>query len=409
MLTAWATPYDENVPETVAKIHRQYEDKEKIMAAVQERFADIVAELGLQLDISKIFSDITAVCEQLRRHGKGDELYHYAVSRGEWLNGQIVAAECGFEFVDPLNPVVIDKHGQWMPKATRRLAEKIGLLKRTEQGVVIPGFYGRASTGGKFRPRLLSRGGSDITGAIVAVLTGAKVYDNWTDVAGFFTADPRVVPNAHKNDWMTYKELRELTFMGAKVFHEDAVAIVRSAGIPIHLRCTMTSDEPGTMIVLKLPEHVRRPIVTGIAGKNGFSQIVMEKYGMDDETGILSKAANVFARTNVGVNVSSSIDSLTFIVETKSFQPFQEHILGELERRFRPDDMRIEDEIALMCTVGEGMRDRPGTSARLDTSLAAANINIVLELQGGSQINIIRGVKEKDLQNAIRAAHDAFF
>ncbi len=384
------------------------DEQKRIWKSLIVRFEDIVTRLGIDTDIGHLFNGIEKRIHELKARGQDVWLRHFVRSRGEWINAQIVAATLGFEFLDASDLIVFQKNQKYSANRTLRRAGRVRLRDKHAHGVVIPGFYG-AVAGRKNTVCTFTRGGSDITGAIVALLIGAEVYENWTDVEGVFAADPRIIPNPHKNEMMTYKELRELTFMGAKVFHEDAVAIVRSANIPIHVRCTTTPEKPGTMIVAKLPDGIQRPTVTGVAGKNGFTQVVMEKYGMDDEIGILSRAANVFTRARIGLNVSSSIDSLTFIVETAAFRSVRDRILTELRGKFQPDDVRVEDDIALMCTVGEGMRGRPGTSAKLDTALADANINIVLELQGGSQINIIRGVKEADLSRAIRASYDAFF
>ncbi|MDO8513952.1 MAG: aspartate kinase [bacterium] len=379
--------------------------KDVIMVSVRRRFARIARELELSLDIDAMFREIQAHCEDLRSSELIDELYHYAVSRGEWVNGQIVAATLDFEFVDALRFIVVDRKGHCKLSATKRLAEQIGLVGKTRHGIVVGGFYGRASSG-TVRPTLFSRGGSDITGAIVAVLVRAKVYENWTDVAGIFAAHPHIVRNPRKNGLMTYKELRELTFMGFKVFHEDAVAFVRDANIPIHVRCTMTPEKQGTIIVKKLPKG-RRPIVTGVASRNGFSIVTLEKYGLNDNLGVQGRIERVFTQEGVGVNTTGSIDSVTVIVETKLFKPVRDLILKKL-KRFQPDDIRVQNNIALICTVGEGMRNRVGVSAAVSDAIATSRTNVEIELQGGSQINVMRGVKEKNGPRAVRAIDRKF-
>src|SRR3989344_5400159 len=319
--------------------------KDFIMDAVRDRFVTMVQELGLSLNINTMFDEILAHCEFLGHSGRNEELYDFAVTRGEWVNAQIVAEVLGFEFVDAADFIRFTWwHGTFDMEATRRRAMQIGLAEKAQRGVVIPGFYGRGrglfpwSSG---RIQAFSRGGSDITGAIVAVLVGASVYENWTDVAGIFAADPRVVHNPRKNVMMTFRELRELTFMGFKVFHEDAVAFVRDADIPIHVRCVMMPKKQGTMIVKRLPKG-RRPIVTGVASRNGFSIVTLEKYGMNDNLGVQGRVERVFTQAGVGVNTTGSIDSITVIVETAVFKPVRDAVLEKLQR-FHPDSIRVQD------------------------------------------------------------------
>lgn len=388
--------------------YRDNIELEVLMGSVRDRFADIVKELQVDFSVDDLIETITSEVSRYRVEMGQKDLHDYVVSRGEWMCAQIVARVLDYDFVDALDFIVVDSKGTCKLDITKRRATSIRLLERARKnGVVMGGFYGRASSG-RVRPALFSRGGSDISGAIAAVVSEAEVYENWTDVEGVYAADPRIVTHPRKNDSMTYKELRELTFMGAKVFHEDAVAIVRGAGIPIHVRSTLTPEKNGTLIADSLSG---KPLtrVTGVAGKNGFSIVTIEKYGMDDEIGILSRAANVFTKARIGVNVSSSIDSLTFIVESDALRPVQEHLVSTLMNTFQPDDIRVEHDIALVCTVGEGMRNTKGVSATVDNALANAGINIILELQGGSQINIIRGVKESDFKMAIEAIYKAFF
>ncbi|MSU73847.1 aspartate kinase [Candidatus Kaiserbacteria bacterium] len=378
--------------------------KESVIYAVEAQYEKTARKLGLLLDIPAMFREIWATCVKLRARGMRKELYNYAVSRGEWVNAQIVAEVLGYEFVDSQRFIVLDKNGRCMLDATKRHAERIGLLEKARHGIVVGGFYGRGTSG--LWPLLFSRGGSDITGAILAVLVGAKVYENWTDVAGIFAADPRIVKDPRKNDEMTFKELRELTFMGFKVFHEDAVAFVREANIPIHVRCTMTPQVSGTMIRKGVGRKRHR--VTGVAGKNGFSMVVIEKYGMNDERGIQSRIERAFTGCGLSVNTIPSIDSVTVVVETKQFTGPKSAILARL-KQLRPDSIQVEDDIALICTVGEGMRGHIGMSSMVDAALARGKIEHLLESLGGSKINIMRAVSEKDRCAAINAIYRKFF
>lgn len=385
--------------------------RSRIWNDLRARFGTIVSDLNVDLDIEDLFEQIDARIKELEEWiAKGwiEKLWleHFVRSRGEWVNAQIIAKCFGYRFVDAAEFVVFDTAERYQHERTLRAAGKIKLAQMVG-GVVIPGFYGRVA-GKRNMICTFSRGGSDITGAIVAALVHADVYENWTDVPGILAADPRIVENPRLNSWMTFKELRELSFMGAKVFHEDAVAIVRNAGIPIHIRCTHTPTVDGTMVSHALPVDISRPTVTGVASKNGFSAVIVEKYGLNDSLGIKAQAELVFAKYGVGVDTSSSIDSVTFVVSTKEVEPHRQVISDILQRRFRPDNMFWIDDLSLVCTVGEGMRDQIGISARVSGALAHASINIELELQGGSQINIMRGVARKDEQNAVRAITEEF-
>jgi aspartate kinase len=370
---------------------------------VEERFVRIAQDLETDVNMRSLFREIE---REIKRLEDTPWLRHYVLSRGEWLNAHLVAAVLGYSFLDARSFIAFKKNGQFDFKKTGMRAHALDLRLYGEVGVVVPGFYGGVAGSGN-AVCTFSRGGSDITGAIVAALVGAGKYENWTDVDGVYAADPRVVPHARKNDVMTYRELRELTYMGAKVFHEDAVGYVRDAGIPIHVRCTTLPDGRGTLIV---PERTEKSAttVTGVAGKNGFSTLVVDKYGMDDEVGFLAKAASIFTANGLSVNVSSSIDSLTFIVESDTLASCEKRVRATLQRALRPDAIRVRHRVALVCTVGEGMVDTVGVSAKISGALAAHDINIVLELQGGSQINVIRGVDENDLAAAIRAIYGAF-
>jgi aspartate kinase len=379
--------------------------KESLIHEVESLYDKTARELGLSLDVPALFREIWATCVKLRARGMRKELYNYAVSRGEWVNAQIVAEALGFLFVDAQQFIVLDKYGRCMLTATKRHAKRIGLLEKvSRRGIVVGGFYGRGTAG--LWPLLFSRGGSDITGAILAVLIGAKVYENWTDVAGIFVADPRIVQNPKRNGEMTFKELRELTFMGFKVFHEDAVAFVRDADIPVHVRCTMTPDVVGTMIRYNLT--TQRHGIAGIAGKNGFSMVVIEKYGLNDVLGVQSRIERVFTRYGLSVNTVPSIDTVTVVVETERFADVKDSLLSQLHW-LRADSIRVENDVALICTVGEGIRGHIGISAAVGNALAKANIEPLLESLGGSRINIMRGVRAKDRHAAVKAIYRKLF
>jgi aspartate kinase len=379
--------------------------KESLLYAVEQRYDETARALKLPLDIPAMFREIWATCIKMRAGNRTAEVYNYVVSRGEWVNAQIVAAALGFEFVDAQQFLVLDKRGRCQLTATKRHAERIRLTQRARRGIVVGGYYGRASTSAR-SIKLFSRGGSDITGAILAVLVGAAVYENWTDVAGIFAADPRIVKQPVKNDEMTFKELRELTYMGFKVFHEDAVAFVRDADIPIHIRCTMTPEVDGTMVRKARTKPAAR--IAGVAGKNGFSMVVVEKYGMNDVRGVQTRIERAFTGCGLSVNTIPSIDSVTVVVETEHFAPVREAVLARL-RWLHADGIRIDDDVALVCTVGEGIRGRLNASATVSSALSTARIEPLLESLGGSRINIMRGVHERDRERAINAIYRRFF
>lgn len=383
------------------------EDKDSILRDVEHRFTRIASELAIEprmdASIESMIEDIRQDADVFRERRLGHDLYHYLISRGEYINAKIVAAALGFEFVDAESLMRFRADGTFSMRLTRAAAREIKLRQRAQRGIVVPGFYGRVEKG---PIRTFSRGGSDITGAILAVLlkTEGCEYENWTDVEGVMSADPRIVTNVQKRDIMTYRELRELSFMGAKMFHEDAVKFVRDAGIPIHLRSSRTPEKSGTMIIETYPDKPPY-FVTGVAGKNGFSIVTVTRYGLDDTKGIVGRLGRLFARLGVSINPSPGIDSLSFIVATEELVPVQEKLVNILTGRGYRLDVRIEHGMALICTVGEGMRGKVGTSRMVDGALAGAGINIRLQSQSATEHNIMRLVESADQESAVRAIH----
>ncbi len=366
-------------------------------AKIMSRYNEIIADLGIDLSLDEQFDKIRA---NLATAGR-----EYAASRGEYLNGIVIAKYLGYEFVDAAEVIVFSDEGVMMRRETRaKLRERLAGIERA----VIPGFYGKSLSG---VIRTFSRGGSDVTGSLVARAVRASVYENWTDVSGILVADPRVVDSPIVIPVITYKELRELSYMGFSVLHEDAIFPVRTAGIPINIRNTNSPEDAGTMIVpdSDTDGDVATRTITGIAGKKGFCAINMEKGMMNSEVGFVRDVLNVFA--DLGINVEhmpSGIDTLSIIADASSLEGKQEQLLSALRRAVNPDVLEFEPEIAMLAVVGRGMRKTRGTAARIFASLAHGRINVKMIDQGSSELNVIVGVHENDLHQAIRCIYDAF-
>lgn len=327
----------------------------------------------------------------------------FVASRGEYLMARLLALYLDWPFIDAKDIVWFTSQGVFNAEQTNQLAGEV-LRKHTH--AVIPGFYGSLPEGGI---KTFSRGGSDLTGAIIARATHSVRYENWTDVDGFMSADPRIVPRARPVAAVTYRELRELSYMGAKVFHEEAVAPAVRDQIPIHILNTFKPEEPGTRIMHEAhrDEH---PLVVGVAGRKGFSSLQVRKLGMNEERGFLRRLLTVLADEELDVeHVPGGIDSLSVIVPTEQLRSREDRIKKEIEHYCRTDAIDVDHGLALIATVGHGMWNKPGVAARLTGALAKAKVNIKMINQGSSELNIIVGVDEADYEPAIRAIHDEFF
>ena len=365
---------------------------------IRQRFESIAEGLGMDYDFSSDFDTIRAHLE------KGPER-DYMASRGEYLNSKLLAAFMGYDFIDPATCVFFREDGTLDAEATNNA---LGKQLSGRQHAVVAGFYG---TGADGRIKTFSRGGSDVTGAIVARAAKADVYENWTDVSGMLTADPRIVDSPEPISEISYRELRELSYMGASVLHEDAVFPVRSAGIPINIRNTNRPEDKGTWIVPhrdSMADGSR--VVTGIAGKKGFSSMRVEKAMLNNEVGFAARLLDIIAAAGVSFeHVPSGIDTMSVIVDSSDFRAKRSEILENVRDRLAPDALIVDTEIALIAVVGLGMVYRKGVAARLFSALADADVNIRLIDQGSSEINIIVGVDESDYEKAVRALYEAFF
>lgn len=366
---------------------------------IKDRYNGIISELGIDMSLDKDFDFIAA---ELKKSPARD----FAASRGEYLNGKVLANYLGYNFVDAADVIIFDTKGSLLLDQTvRAVRDRL----RELDNAVIPGFYGRTTEGAV---KTFSRGGSDVTGSIIANAVKAEIYENWTDVSGFLIADPRIVENPDVIEVITYRELRELAYMGASVLHEDAIFPVRSAGIPINIRNTNRPEDPGTMIVsddYDFSGESLRYTITGIAGKKGFSTINIEKAMMNNETGFGMKILSVLYENGLSFeHMPSGIDTMSITLSTEKLAPVRDKVVAEIRKAVNPDHIEIEDGISILAVVGRRMKNTRGTVARIFAALAHARINVKLIDQGSSELNVIIGVNEHELPEAIRRIYDMF-
>ncbi len=388
---------DHKVTDLLLMCHQLAEhniDPGEVYALVIERYTSIRDELGLS---TRIEDDLDEIRARIAAGASSD----YVASRGEYLNGKLLAEYLGFEFVDAADVIRFSNAGEYEQKQTMKVLR--GRLENLPQAV-IPGFYGADDSG---EVHTFSRGGSDVTGAIVARGVRADLYENWTDVSGFLQVDPRIVPEAKPIEVVTYKELRELSYMGASVLHEEAIFPVREKGIPIQIRNTDRSEDAGTLIVA---DDARRQFVTvtGIAGMRDFTVITLDKTLMNEEEGFLRKLVSVFETNGVSIlHVPSGIDTVSAIVRSEAIRFNLGKILAELRIYCQPDSISVSPGMSLIAIVGRGMIQSPGIAARIFTALAEAGVNIRMISQGASELSIIVGVEDSRFEDAVRALHGA--
>lgn len=371
------------------------EDFKKELRDIRDRFQKIIDGLNLKTDLTEEFRTI----ERNFNEKAGED---YAASRGEYLNGIIMADYVGASFVDSAKVIFFKENGEFDYEKTNDFLTRA--LTDVEKAV-IPGFYGSTPDG---KVKTFSRGGSDITGSIVANAVDAVIYENWTDVSGFLVANPTIVDNPVPITTITYKELRELAYMGAGVLHEDAIFPVRRAGIPINIRNTNSPEDEGTFIVSETAQTSQYTI-TGIAGKKGLSVIQIEKDMMNSEIGFGKNVLRALEKNNLSFeHMPSGIDTMSVIVSSDALIGKEKSVLDEINFRCHPDKLEIENNLALIAVVGRGMRKARGTAGRLFSALAHARINVKMIDQGSSELNIIVGVEEEDFEAAIRAIYDMF-
>lgn len=366
-----------------------------VLQEIKERYYEIIRGLKLDLSLEDEFA-------QIEKDFKAQAGSDYAASRGEFLNGKVMAAYLGYEFVDAATVIRFDKNGNFDADKTDKLLSK--RLAKCERAV-IPGFYGAYEDG---TVKTFSRGGSDVTGSLVAKAIKADLYENWTDVSGFLVTDPRIVENPAVIETITYRELRELSYMGATVLHEDAIFPVRKEGIPINIKNTNKPEDKGTFIVestCKKPKYT----ITGIAGKKGFCSINIEKSMMNSEVGFGRKVLQVFEDQGISFeHIPSGIDTLTVYVHQDEFEEKEQQVIAGIHRAVQPDFVEMESDLALIAVVGRGMKSQRGTAGRIFSALAHANVNVKMIDQGSSELNIIIGVENRDFEAAVKAIYDIF-
>lgn len=362
---------------------------------IEQRFLDIKKELGLTVPIEAELQQLETRLPELSL----DEL----ASRGEYFTSKLMADYLGFPFVDAKDVISMRYDGTFNYEDT---SEKLKSVLNKCKTFVMPGFYGSTPDG---HIRVMTRGGSDITGSILARCLHADVYENWTDVSGFLMADPRIVKNPRNIDRITYSELRELSYMGAGVLHEDAVYPIRKCNIPIHILNTNRPQDPGTIILDSIPEDSDGPLVTGIAGKKDFCAVEIYKKHMSNSVGVVRRALSVFEKYNVSIeHIPSGIDSFSVIVHAEDVRSNIYEIIADIKEELKTDDIRLVEGIALIATVGRNMNRRPGTSGRLFAALGTSGVNIRMIAQGSDEINIIVGVENKDFEKAISIIYHNF-
>lgn len=375
---------------------RNHEDITEFYQKIKDRYNGIIADLGLDFDISGELEYVKNA--MMLRSGRD-----YAASRGEYLNSIILAKYLGFDFIDAENVIYFKENSTFDEEKTN---EAMTAELKKHKNAVIPGFYGIMPNG---TIKTFSRGGSDITGSIVARAANADLYENWTDVSGFMMADPRIIENPCPISTITYRELRELSYMGATVLHEDAIFPVQKAGIPINIRNTNRPEDRGTMIVASTDSYDKEHIITGIAGKKGFSVINIEKDLMHNEIGFCSRIFECLEDNEISFeHIPSGIDTMSIIIATASLEGKKEKLITSLQRNTKADSITVDDGLALIAVVGRGMKKAKGTAARAFMAASNAGVNIKMIDQGSSELNIIIGVEESDYESTLRAIYSEF-
>lgn len=369
---------------------------DEVYNIIQKRYEDICMNLSIDMDIDAILYDI-------RKKIKDGASKDYAASRGEYLNGLLLSHYLNFEFIDAAELIVFNENGQFSSETTQ---EKVKSRLSSVSHAVIPGFYGATPDG---NIKTFSRGGSDITGSIIARGVDAELYENWTDVSGFLMADPHIVKNPRPIEKITYKELRELSYMGAPVLHEEAIFPVKKAGIPISIKNTNSPEDSGTMIINDLSPVNYSGTITGIAGKKDFTVISIEKTLMSSQKGFFRKLMSVLETNDIAIeHMPSSMDSISLIIADSELNSKLKKVIEEIQIYCNPDSIICYPHMALIAVVGRGMIKTKGISAKVFTALSKEGINVRMITQGSSELNIIIGIENVDFEKAIAAIYEAF-
>lgn len=372
---------------------------DNMFSIIEERYREIKAQLNLKCDLEREFQIIRSKMKK----GMNKE---YLVSRGEYLGAKLMAEYLGYDFIDAENIICFDYTGKLNMEKTEKAVKEV---MEKHSNAVIPGFYGSLPNG---EIKIFSRGGSDITGSIVAECIKASVYENWTDVSGILMADPNIIENPKRIDLITYSELRELSYMGAEVLHTDAVAPVKRADIPINIRNTNCPENPGTFIVNEnnpMLKDTESQYITGIAGKKDFSIISIYKDHISNKVGAVKKTLEIFEKYQVSIeHIPTGIDGFSIVVSTENIKKYLYEIIAEIKNAYGSPEIKVTDNISLIATVGRNMAYRPGISGKLFGALGDNGINVRIISQGAEEINIIVGVENKDLEKAINVIYKSF-
>ena len=393
--------YDEDIKVTdmlysCYKLVKENKDIDEAFKLIEDRYNGITKDLGLDFWLQPEFDRIK---NAIVHHAGRD----YIASRGEYLNSMILAKFLGYDFIDAEDGIFFTENGEL---DTEKTNEELTKILKEHTHAVVPGFYGVMPNG---TIKTFSRGGSDITGSIVARAISADIYENWTDVSGMLMADPRCVKNPKVINTITYRELRELSYMGATVMHEDAIFPVREKGIPINIRNTNRPEDAGTMIVSTVDSNKVDTVITGIAGKKGFSVIAIEKDMMNSEIGFGRKVLEVLENHKICFeHLPSGIDTMSVVVNDNDFLPVKDTVIADIQKKTKPDNITIYNGIALVAVVGRGMAGSKGTASRLFKAIANSDINIRMIDQGSSELNIIVGVAEEDYVATLEAIYNEF-
>ena len=363
---------------------------------IKGRYQAIYDYCGLKQDLE---SEFDAIREKLNKKTSVD----YIVSRGEYLNAKLMAEYLGYTFVDSTEWLHFNFNGKVdFEKSYAALSQ---IIEKTNK-VVIPGFYGITPDGAV---KTFSRGGSDITGAIAAAAVNADMYENWTDVSGIMTADPRIVENPRPIENVTFAELRELSYMGAEVLHEETVFPVRQKSIPLYIKNTNDMNARGTLIMesFDAEEDAKTSFITGISGKKNYSIITIAKNRMNDEIGYVRRALEIFERFEVPIeHIPSSIDSFSVVVASSHIENKMHEIISALNDAVAPDSINIANEISLIAIVGRKLQSNIGIAGKIFTALGENDINIRMIEQGADEINIIIGVDDNNFKKTIRVLYN---
>ena len=363
-----------------------------------ERFRGIVSELGLSMDID-------AILAQTGKEIVAEATPDFCASRGEYLSGRVMAALLDVPFIDARDVVKFGSDGRLDNERTYSL---LAQALKGKKRAVVAGFYGEDVEG---KVKTFSRGGSDISGAIVARAAGADLYENWTDVSGFMACDPRIVENPVPIRSLSYKELRELSYMGANVLHSESIFPVREADIPIRIKNTFRPEDEGTDILPTSRYTYSGRRVTGVAGKKNFTVIFLEKSLMNEEIGFTFKTLSVFMKYGVSFeHIPTGIDTMSFVIDSDELKGgVLEEMCEEIQSTVKPDSLRVINDIALIAVVGHGMTRSVGVSARLFEAIARAGVNVRMIDQGSSELNIIVGVDNENYERTLKAVYEEFF